>query len=98
MVRQRGRKFAATIAVEDADIVVVGLICGVVPMPHMWAFNIIPVLPPIPSQVMKLQKKTIGPTFAGLLAAAGVVMALLQLAPVGEEEALKQVFPANGGL
>jgi len=64
----------------------------------MPVFNAVAVLPLIPGQVVELQEEAPGPPFAGLLAAVGVVMLLLQLPPFGGEEPLEHVLPADGRL
>ena len=77
MVLQGGRQFSATIAVEEADVAIEGKVGCVVPRSNMPVFDVVAVLPSVPGQVVELQEKAPGPTFAGLLAAAGVVMSLL---------------------
>ena len=47
---------------------------------------------------MELNEETFSPLFTGLAAAKGLVMSLLEQAPLGREEAFKEVLPANGGL
>jgi len=64
----------------------------------MPVFDVIAVLPLVPGQVVELQEKAAGPPLAGLPAAAGVVMSLLQLPPFGGEEPLEHVLPVDGGL
>jgi len=43
--------------VKVADAIVEGQICSVVPRPRTSVFDVIPMFPLIPHQVMKLQKK-----------------------------------------
>jgi len=64
----------------------------------MPVFDIVAVLPLIPGTVVELEEKSPGPTLAGFLATAGVVMLLLQVPPFGREESLEHVLPADGGL
>ena len=64
----------------------------------MPMFDVVAVLPLVPGQVVELQEEAPGPTLAGLPAAAGVVMSLLQLPPFGGEEPLEHVLPSYGGL
>jgi len=98
VVSQGGRQVPATIAVEETDVAVEGQVGCVVPRSNMPMFDVIAVLPLIPGQVMELQEKAPGSVLAGLPAAAGVVMSLLQLPPFGGEEPLEHVLPADGGL
>jgi len=55
----------------------------------MPMFDVVAVLPLVPCQVVELQEEATGPAFAGLPAAAGVAMSLLQLPPFGGEEPLE---------
>ena len=87
MVADRGRKFGPAIAVECADVGVEGQVGSMVAGPDVAVFDIIPVFPLIPGQVVELEEEALGPLLAGLAAAAGVVVALLEVAPFGREEA-----------
>lgn len=60
--------------------------------------DVIAVLPLIPGQMMKADKQTFDPLFGGPFPLEGVIVALLDLAPLFGEQTFQQIFPANEGL
>jgi len=60
--------------------------------------DLIPIVPLVPGEVMKLDKETLVPAFAGLPGVVPVTVALLVLPPRGGEKAFQQILPVNGGL
>jgi len=60
--------------------------------------DVVSVVPLIPGQVVKANKQAFDPSLGRLPAPQGIVMALLDLAPLLGQEAFKEVLPANEGL
>ena len=61
-------------------------------------FDVITMVPLLPSKVVKLEEKALGPLLAGSLATLGVVIPLLDLPPFGREQAFQHIFPTDGSL
>jgi len=74
VVSQGGGQVPSTIVVEETDVAVEGQVGCVVPRPNMAMFDVAAVLPLVPGQVMELQENAMGPTLAGLPAAARVTV------------------------
>ena len=88
----------ATGLVKHADAAVEGSVFSLIPESCYPMLDVIPVIPLVPSQVVQLEEKSLGPPLAGLSAALGKVVPLLEMLPFGRDETFQQVLPADGGL
>jgi len=57
--------------------------------------DVIPVVPLIPGQVVEANKQAFDPSLGRLPTPQGIVVALLDLAPLLGQEAFKEILPAN---
>jgi len=60
--------------------------------------DVVAVVPLIPGQVVEANKQALDPPLGRLPAPQGIVVALLDLAPLLGQEAFKEILPANEGL
>lgn len=98
VVTERRREMTAVIKIHIANVVIEGTVGGVVARSKDAMLDGVAVVPLVPGQVVQLYEQALGPAFARLAAASGIVIALLQLSPLRRHKALKQVLPANGRL
>ena len=76
----------ATSLVKHADAAVEGSVFSIIPGSCYPMLDVIPMVPLVPGQVVQLEEKSLGPPLAGLSAALGKVVPLLEMLPFGRDE------------